>query len=85
MNLEIIAVSSFIIILSVVKFWFDKKSNHRNTLLIALFIFVITAFWIGYLTNALITEFSALKVVLILLFTYGLIENYFKRIKKYTP
>jgi len=83
MNKEIIAILIFLVTLSVAKLWFDKKSENRNNLGVALSIFVITAFWIGYLTDALMTEFSTLKVVLIFLFTYGLIENYFKRIKNH--
>jgi hypothetical protein len=81
MNLETILIIGFLIMITLLKYWFDKKSNLRNRLEISLLIFLLSSFWIGFLANDLLNSFSIPRLILILIFAYGLIENYWRRIK----
>ena len=81
MSTEFTFITLFIILLSALKYWADRKSAYRDRLMVALIIFMISAFWVGFLTNDLMEKFSTSKCLLAVLFTYSLFENYFKRIK----
>jgi len=83
MTTETIIITTFFIGITTLKIWVDKKSNLRNNLLFSLTIFLISTFWIGFLTNDLINNFSMPKVFLIALFTYSLFENYYRRLKNH--
>jgi hypothetical protein len=79
--METIFIIGFLLILTISKYWFDRKSNFRNRLEVSLLIFLLTSFWIGFLAHDLLDTFSISRLILMLLFSYGLIENYWKHIR----